>query len=82
MIKLLFHPYNKKLTEHFCTEVLNVDKKELSNFRGNLNYGEHKKFQDWLFSQGIMLIQEKKALYLQFLDEHQALMFMMKWGVE
>jgi len=82
MTKLLLKPYVGKLGEYFSVEVLKVDYEEspLRYFTGNTNYGQHKLFKDWLFSQNIMIQRENRKDYLVFFNEEDAVMFMLRWG--
>jgi hypothetical protein len=40
---------------------------------------ECKKFEDWLFTQGVVVIQKDHARYLRFLNEQHATLFLLKW---
>lgn len=82
MIKIPLQPYYPKLQEYFDRYVqqLSEEQHHRQMYSGNRNYGENKKFEDWLFLEGIILVREHKKMYLQFLNEQQAIMFALKWG--
>lgn len=40
---------------------------------------ESKRFEGWLFEQNVMVKQINKKKYLQFFDEHDATLFVLKW---
>lgn len=45
-----------------------------------LQYREGRKFEEWLFSQGVILRRKNKKYCLQFFDEQDCSLFLLKYG--
>lgn len=84
MIKIHAFPYFQKLLEYHNQVILGleIEEKKRFYFQGgsSRHHGSMKKFEDWLFTQGIIIVRENKKEYFVFFNEEDASMFLLKWG--
>jgi hypothetical protein len=64
-----FHGIGLFVTQEYCTEWSRVSKRSPIG----------KAFEEWLFAQGAGVRQINGMLYLEFVDEHEATLFTLKY---
>jgi hypothetical protein len=86
-VRLPLNRYREKLIDAFL--ILEADrgistnhiKYMRTNLRRSINeYGDAKRFKEWLFADGIVLIRDKKVWYLQFFDETTSSHFILQFS--
>ena len=85
MITVPLQPYYIKLREYHDRHILKKSEEQIIRLRissASRNYGDSKKFEDWLFSEGVIITRKNKKMYLSFISEEQATMFLLKWGTK
>jgi hypothetical protein len=90
VIELEYRPFATKLEEYFLVHHLHQEVKTsyggyklsmpITGWNESSEHGNVKLYKNWLFEQGISLVRKNKKLYLQFFDEQNAMLFILKWA--
>ena len=83
-IQLIDTELLNKVWSHFIREIEDANSPKIItpldyNFVGRRN-SIAKKFEDWLFSQGAIVVQENRRRYIRFINKQRELFFILKYS--